>query len=138
MTPVARRVALVAGVVLVALAIATSVVLGTLGWFVVGLGVMTDCTNDYSCSSTGCAPCAATSRWITAGGITQLALAVSGAVVLVRAMGTGRGRAGLPLVGVALLAASAGTIVATTSAAEASYCRPGTPGYVESYCSTDD
>ena len=138
MTPVARRATLVAGVVLVVLAIATSLVLGTLGWFAVGFGVMTDCTNEYSCSSTGCSPCATASRWITAGGVAQLGLAVAGVVILVRALRTARGRTALPVAGVVLLAVSAGTMALTTSAANASYCRVDSPGYAESYCSTDD
>lgn len=141
MTPVADRVGLVVGVVLVALAIATSLALGTLGWVVVGMGVMTDCTTDYSCSASGCAPCAATSRWITVGGLAQLALAVAGVVVLVRAIATTRERrraAVLPLAGALLLATSLATVAVTTVAAQASYCREGTPGYEDSYCSTDD
>ncbi|HEY0904154.1 MAG TPA: hypothetical protein VGE14_09720 [Marmoricola sp.] len=137
MTPVARQVVLVAGVVLVALAIATSLALGTIGWAAVGFGVMTDCTNEYSCTSTGCPPCDTASRWITTGGIAQLGLALAGVVVLVRGLRTARTRAALPLMGVLLLASSAGVITVTTSAAQASYCRVDSPGYEQSYCSTD-
>lgn len=137
MTPVARRVVQVAGVVLVVLAIATSLALGTIGWAAVGFGVMTDCTNEYSCSSTGCSPCDTASRWITAGGIAQLGLALAGVVVLVRELRPARAPAVLPIAGVVLLAASMGTIAVTTSAADASYCRMGSPGHAESDCSTD-
>ncbi len=41
--------------------------LATIGSFGVGFGVMTSCTNTYSCTSTGCAPCGTTNAWLTAG-----------------------------------------------------------------------
>lgn len=80
----------VAATALVPLAVATSIVLGTAGWFAVGFATMTDCTNSYSCSPAGCPPCTATGRWINAGGLAQWALTGAGVAVLVRA----RGRAG--------------------------------------------
>jgi hypothetical protein len=98
---------------------------------------MTDCTNEYSCSSTGCPPCDTASRWITTGGIAQLGLALAGVVLLVRGLRTARARAALPLMGVLLLASSAGAIAVTTSAAQASYCRVDSPGHEQSHCSTD-
>ena len=128
---------LLGGTVLLVLAILASAVLGTLGWFAVGFGVLTDCTNEYSCTDTGCAPCDTASRWITTGGLTQLALVVVGVLVLVR--GRRAARPGtLVLGGVVLIAASLATLAGTTSAARDSYCRVGSPGYDASYCSTDD
>ena len=79
-----QRVLTVVGVVLVVLGIVMSMLLGTLGWFAVGFGIMTDCTNNYSCTETGCAPCDTTATWINAGGIIQLGLAVAGVALLVR------------------------------------------------------
>lgn len=141
MTPVARRVVLVAGVVLVALAIATSLALGTIGWAAVGFGVMTDCTNEYSCSASGCPPCETASRWLMLGGLTQLGLAVAGVVVLVRAVSAARAHrrpTNLVVAGALLLAISLGAITVTTSAAQGSYCRVGSPDDEDGYCATDD
>jgi hypothetical protein len=103
----------------------------------VGFATMTDCTDIYGCTDSGCAPCDAASRWITAGGVTQLSLALAGAVLLVLGVRSAW-RARLVLGGVALLAASVATVVATTSRASESYCQPGSPGYAASYCSTAD
>jgi hypothetical protein len=131
------RVLSIAGVVLVSVAIGTCLLLGTLGWFAVGFGVMTDCTNNYSCTETGCDPCAPAARWINAGGVIQLALALAGVIVLIVGLRSSH-QAYLLLGGVGLLAASAATVLGTTWAADESYCRPGTPGYAASYCSIDD
>ncbi len=132
-----RSAARVVGVVLISLAIATSVVLGTVGWFAVGFGMMTDCTNNYSCTETGCSPCTTTERWINLGGVAQLLLAVVGVVVLVTGL-RARLRTALVVAGAALLATSVLTVVGTTWRAQESYCRPGTPGYATSYCATGD
>ena len=42
-------------------ALAVVLFLATVGSFGIGFGVMTNCTNTYSCTSTGCEPCATTS-----------------------------------------------------------------------------
>ncbi len=131
-----QRVLTVVGIVLVALGIVMSILLGTLGWFGIGFGIMTDCTNNYSCTETGCAPCDTTGAWINAGGIIQLGLAVAGVVLLVRGLNSSH-RAVLALGGVALVVASVATVVGTTWRAEESFCQPGTPGYVASYCDVD-
>ena len=108
------------GTGLVSAAIGTSLLLGTLGWFAVGFGTMTDCTSKYDCTETNCPPCAATLHWINAGGIAQWVLAGTGAVVLAR-----RRRAqphpDLAFRGAALLAASVLTMVGTTWRANQSY-----------------
>ncbi|WP_243058478.1 hypothetical protein [Nocardioides sp. SR21] len=128
------RISYVLGVVLVSLAIGVCMLLGSLGWFAVGFGMMTDCTNNYSCTETGCPPCGTTERWINAGGITQWILAGAGVVVLV--LGARSGRAATLIGGGAvLLVVSTLTIVGTTWRASESFCQPGTRGYDTSYCS---
>ena len=103
----------VAGIVLLTLAIGTALLLGTLGWLVVGFGTMTDCTNDYSCSSTGCPPCATAGRWINAGGIIQWVIAGGAVAILVRGLRAGR-PSHLLIGGATLLSMSVLTVVATT------------------------
>ena len=125
-----------AGLVVVWIAIGTSLLLGTFGWFAVGFGMMTDCTNNYSCSQTGCTPCATTSRWITAGGIMQWVLAGTGVALLIRAH-RAKPTTDLAIGGVALLAVAVLVFAGTTWRAQASYCQPGTSGYHRSYCSVD-
>jgi len=126
----------VAGIVLVSVAIGTCLLLGTFGWLAVGFGIMTDCTNNYGCSKTGCTPCVTTGRWINAGGIAQFVLAGMGVTGLVRGL-RAKQRAYLAVGGAALLATSVLTILGTTWRAQESYCQPGTPGYARSYCSID-
>ena len=131
-----QRVLTAIGVALVSVAIGTCLLLGTFGWFAVGFGMMTDCTNNYSCTETGCGPCDTTARWINAGGLIQLGLAVAGVVLLVIGLRSSQ-RACLALGGIALLACSAVTAVGTTWRAGESFCQPGTQGYAASYCSVD-
>lgn len=120
----------------IAIAIGACLLLGTVGWFAVGFGIMTDCTNNYSCSQTGCTPCATTGRWINTGGIAQFVLAGIGVALLVRGLAA-KPRAHLAVGAVALLAMSVLTMVGTTWRAQESYCQPGTPGYARSYCSIE-
>lgn len=125
----------VLGLVLVSLAIAVCVLLGTLGWFAVGFGMMTECTNNYSCTATGCPPCDTTERWINAGGVVQWLLAAAGLAVLLLGI---RSKRWLPLLsgGAVLLVVAPLAFLATTTQASRSHCQPGTPGYESSYCST--
>lgn len=126
---------LVPGAVLLSLAIAGCFLLGTLGWFMIGFGMMTDCTNNYSCTTSGCSPCGTAERWINAGGVAQWLLAGVAGVLLFRGV---RDRRALRLVvsGAAVLALSVAVVVGTTWRASQSYCQPGTTGYDASYCST--
>lgn len=114
----------------------SGLLLGTLGWFAVGFGIMTDCTNNYHCTETSCGPCVTTERWINAGGITQWVLAGIGVAASVRGLRAKR-RAHLAVGAAALVAMSVLTIVAMTWRAQESYCQPGTPGYLTSYCIND-
>ena len=125
----------VSALAFVAVATAVCVLFGTIGWFAVGFGVMTDCTNNYSCSTTGCAPCATTGRWINVGGLAQQLLAAAGVAVLIRGQRT-RQSGRLASGGAVLLVSSVLIMVGTTWEAERSYCQPGSPGYVGSYCPT--
>ncbi len=124
------------GLVLLSFAIAVCFLFGTLGWFSIGFGMMTDCTNNYNCTTTGCEPCAHAGRWINAGGIAQWVLAVLGVVVLVRGVRAKRWGQ-LMFGGAAIVVISVLTLVGTTWRANESFCQPGTPGYQASYCSTD-
>ena len=40
--------------------------LGTLGYVMVGFGVISNCTDQFGCGSDTCAPCAAAGSWINA------------------------------------------------------------------------
>jgi hypothetical protein len=97
-------------------ALAVVLFLATAGSLGVGFGVMTDCTGTYSCTSTGCRPCATTSAWLTAGWTGQgvlLLVAVALVVLAVR-------RRRLPAVRAAALALaplSVALVVVTTALA---------------------
>jgi hypothetical protein len=139
----------IAAIALVMVAIGICLLFGTIGWFAVGFGVMTDCTDDYStrasesagnaisCSTTGCGPCATTALWINAGALAQQLLAAAGVAVLIRGLRT-RQSGRLACGAAVLLVSSVLVHVGTTWQAEGSYCQPGSPGYRNSYCSTDD
>jgi hypothetical protein len=64
-------------------ALAVTLLAGTIGWFGTGFGIMTTCTNDFSCGLGSCAPCAKAHAWVTANGIGQWALAAVAVVILV-------------------------------------------------------
>jgi hypothetical protein len=131
------RTLFVGAIALVVVAIVTCLLFGTIGWFAVGFGVMTDCTNAYSCSVTSCSPCAKPGLWINSGGLAQLLLASAGVGVLIRGLRTRRSGQ-LASSGAALLVSSVLIVVGTTWQAEGSYCQPGSAGYRSSYCSTSD
>lgn len=65
--------------------LAVVLLLATIGSFAVGFGVMTSCTNTYSCTPTGCPPCRTTSAWLTTGWIGQGLLLLTGAALAVPA-----------------------------------------------------
>lgn len=132
---VGMRASFVLGTVLLSLAIGVCLLLGTLGWFAIGFGMMTDCTNNYSCTETGCPPCATTERWINAGGITQWILAGAGLGLAIWGIVRTKDGSRLAVGALVLLVASTATVVGTTWRASESYCQPGTPGYAASYCS---
>jgi hypothetical protein len=120
-------------------AVSTTLVLGTLGSFMVGFGVMTGCTNNYSCGTNGCSPCETTETWLMVGWVAQGVLLLCTLLVMRPAIHRGRLSlmVGLPVVIVLL---SVAAIVGTTRMADRSYCRPGedTPSVTgePSYCGT--
>jgi hypothetical protein len=65
------------------MAVTVAVALGTVGWWGVGFGVGSTCTDDFSCGSTSCVPCASFNAWWVAGGIGQWVLVVVAVVMLV-------------------------------------------------------
>ncbi len=127
----------VAAIALVTLAIGTCLLLGTIGWFAVGFALMTDCTNNYNCSATGCSPCRTTGLWINVGGMAQQLLAAAGVAVLIRGLRT-KQSGHLACGGLVVLLSSVLIVVGTTWRAQGSYCQPGSVEYRVSYCSTDD
>src|SRR5262245_29182662 len=114
-----------AGIVLLAGSVVLCGLLGTVGWFGVGFGMMTDCTDDYSCTQTGCPPCGTAETWINVGGLLQWGLAAAAVVAL--ACSTRIRRPWVLLAAGPLVSAlSVAAIVGTTWQAQESYCQPGT------------
>ncbi len=58
----------------VGLAVVVTFLLATVGGFGLSFGVMTDCTNEYSCTVTACAPCSTANGWLGAGWAGQAVL----------------------------------------------------------------
>src|SRR3954469_8498520 len=61
----------------VVLAVLVPLLLGTAVVFGVGFGVMTACTDTYSCTATGCAPCRSASSWLNGGWAAQGVLLIA-------------------------------------------------------------
>jgi hypothetical protein len=108
----------------VGLAVGLCLVLGTVGWFAVGFGVMTDCTNSYLCDETGCPPCDTTASWINVGGVAQLVLAAAGIAVLALSGRRARSTTMLDVTAACLVPLSLVVAVVTTTRAQNSYCQP--------------
>ena len=67
-------------------ALAVTLLLATFGSFAVSFGGLTECTNEYRCTVTDCAPCAPANDWFTAGWAGQvLLLLATGMLVLLAA-----------------------------------------------------
>lgn len=99
--------------------LAVVLLLATIGSFAVGFGLMTSCTNTYSCTSSGCPPCATTSAWLTAGWIGQGVLLLVGVGLSVLAARRIRVRA-VRAAALGLGPLSVAVIVVTTALAVAS------------------
>jgi hypothetical protein len=100
----------------VGLALAVVLFLATVGSLGVGFGVMTNCTNTHSCTSSGCAPCETTSAWLTAGWIGQGVLLPAALGLVVLAARRRRPHA-VRVVALVLTALSVALVVATTALA---------------------
>jgi hypothetical protein len=123
-------------------AVCVTAVMGTVVSLGQGFAVMTDCTDRYDCTSSGCAPCSTASHWVDGGWIGQGVLLFAAIVLIVLARRAVRAAAG-PDVGVRVgvsavlvVALSVGLFVVTDHEASTSYCRPGEslPPGVTSYC----
>jgi hypothetical protein len=106
------------------LTVVATLLLATIGSFMIGFGMMTDCTNNYSCDTTGCAPCEATTRWLNAGWVAQAVLFAASVALLFPVMRRYRWST-VTGAALAILTASVATFVGTTWAADRSYCQPG-------------
>ena len=102
----------------VGLALAVVLFLATVGSLGVGFGVMTNCTNTHSCTSTGCAPCETTSAWLTAGWVGQGVLLLAAGVLVVLAARRRRQRA-VRTAALVVTALSVTLVVGTTALAVA-------------------
>jgi hypothetical protein len=101
-------------------ALALILLIGTAGSFGVGFGVLTDCTNAFSCTTTDCAPCSAAGRWLNAGWAGQAVLLVAGLALAVLARRGLRPRA-VRTAALVLAGLSVALIVTTTALAGQSY-----------------
>jgi hypothetical protein len=104
----------------VVLAVLVPLLLGTAVVFGVGFGVMTACTDTYSCTVTGCAPCRSTSSWLNAGWAAQGVLLIA-AVALAATARRGLGPAVVRTATFAIVCLSVLAIVVTTALAVHSY-----------------
>ena len=100
------------------ISLAVVLFLATIGSLGVGFGVLTNCTNTYSCTSTGCPPCTTTSAWLNAGWIGQVVLLLA-AVVLVVLAARRRALRAVRLGALVLAPLGIALVVATTALATA-------------------
>jgi hypothetical protein len=68
------------------ISLAVVLVLATFVGFGTRFGVMQSCTDTFSCTITGCRPCATTATWLDAGWLAQGVLLLVGAVLTVLAL----------------------------------------------------
>ena len=101
-------------------ALALILLIGTVGSFGVGFGVLTDCTDLYRCTTTACAPCAGAGRWLAGGWAGQAVLLVGGLALAVLARRGLRPRA-VRTAALVLAALSVALIVTTTALVRQSY-----------------
>ncbi|RBY93676.1 hypothetical protein DQ237_17055 [Blastococcus sp. TF02-8] len=94
--------------------------LATLGSFGAGFGTMTDCTNTFDCTSTGCSPCATANGWLTGGWIVQGVLLLAGAALALLAT-RGVRRPAVRRAAIALGPLAVALFVLTSAVAAASY-----------------
>jgi hypothetical protein len=105
----------------VGVSLAVIVVVATLGSFAAGFGVMTDCTSTYSCTDTGCSPCATAQAWLTSGWVLQGVLLLLGTGLAVLGARGGIRARQVRLVALLLAAVSVGLFALTTGVAGSSF-----------------
>jgi fructose-specific phosphotransferase system IIC component len=106
------------------LALVVTGLLATLGSFGANMAVMTDCTNSYDCSGSGCAPCDTTAAWLTSGWVVQGVLLVAAVAAMIAISRRRRPRLAATCA-VIVVALAVGSFALTTSRASRSYCQPG-------------
>ena len=104
-----------AGLSIVASAVAALVLWG------VGFGVMTDCTNNFSCTVDDCDPCATANAWLTGGLVALGVLFLVGIALVVAAGQAWRPRRTLTASVVALILPGV-VVLAAGFGASQSYC----------------
>jgi hypothetical protein len=95
-------------------------VLATYGGFGTSFGVMTICTNTYSCEITECRPCASASSWLEVGWAVQGVLLLVGVTLAVLAR-RGIAAPAVRRAGWLLGPVSLALMIATTSLANSSF-----------------
>jgi hypothetical protein len=103
------------------LALAVTVPLGSLGWFILGIGVGTGCTNHYSCGSVFCPPCRVAETSVDAGGGAQWLLAVAALALLIAGLRRPAARRRLAVWAWALTPLAIAWIILAAVVAEHSY-----------------
>ncbi len=98
--------------------------LATGGSFALGFAVMTDCTNDYSCSSSACGPCAATNALLIGGWLLQGALFVLAVALFLPPVARRLRRPTLLALALAVPVVSVLSFAGVVWASDHSYCRP--------------
>jgi len=124
--------------ILCVLTVVTVGLLATIGSFANAFGILTDCTDSYDCSTSGCGPCSEANTWLTGAWIVQgvLLLISIAIVILLRRGGNVRTMA---IAAAITLGLSVGTFVVSGNRASSSYCQSGqTPadmtGADSNYC----
>ncbi len=95
--------------------------LGTIGYFMVGFGLLTDCTNAYDCTETTCLPCRPAQTWLSVGAAGQGGLLLTAIALLVVAAVRPATRRSLAVVGWVTLGLAVMWIITSTIVASGSY-----------------
>jgi hypothetical protein len=103
------------------LAIVVPFGLGTIVWFGTGFGIMSDCTDKFSCGSDTCAPCATTRHWIDAGGVGQWILLAAAIAALFAGVRLPKGRPTATIIVAAVIVLAITWYAVTTAIAERAY-----------------
>ena len=78
-------------------------VLGSVGWWGAGFGVISSCTDHFSCVIDTCAPCATANYWIDAGAIGQWIFVIGAFVLLMLGMKRPRWRPVVVIASIAIM-----------------------------------